>query len=88
MEVKTFDEKKLKALMKECDPYLLKYIEALKNSSASWERLTQEAIKKLRESAPNSDYAKCSKCGCQIESSLCGKCSFPTYDNTAKKHFA
>ena len=47
----------------------------------------RDACRKLLETAHNSDYAKCSKCGCQIESPVCGKCGFPTYDNTVKKHF-
>ena len=48
----------------------------------------QELETKLQNTSSSSDYAKCSKCGCQIENPVCGKCSFPTYDNTVKKHFA
>ena len=69
--------------------------EALQRVSVST-KWTDDAIKRvadylesaLQNTASNSDYAKCSKCGCQIENPACAKCSFPTYDNTVKKHFA
>lgn len=66
MEVKTFDEKKLKTLMKECDPYLLKYIKAQENNSANWKDIAQSAIKKLRESAPNIEYKQCPICNSKL----------------------
>ena len=49
MNVKTFDNERLKRLMADCDPYLLKYIEALKQNARGWEEISQKAIKKLRE---------------------------------------
>ncbi len=49
MQVKTFDDKRLKKLMAECDPYLLLYIEALKRNADGWRGISQKAIKKLRE---------------------------------------
>jgi len=49
MQVKTFDEKKLNKKLKECDPYILLYIKALKNNMARWQDVAQTAINKIRE---------------------------------------
>lgn len=51
MRVKTFDEERLKKLLVECDPYLLKYIEALKRNGDRWRDISQKAMKKLRGDA-------------------------------------
>ena len=48
MRVKTFDEKKLSKLLKECDPELLLYIKTLTKNSARWQDIAQKAIKKLK----------------------------------------
>jgi len=39
------------------------------------------------ELSDNSDYAKCKKCGREMKLQ-CTICSFPTFDNTVKQHFA
>ncbi len=47
--VHTFDEDKIRELIKNCDPYLCKYIQALQRVSDGWKRLTQEGLTKIRE---------------------------------------
>lgn len=48
MLVKSFNKKELKEHLKKCDPYILKYIEALKNNAKRWEDLAHFAIEKNR----------------------------------------
>lgn len=48
MKITTFDDKEIELLISQSPKLLQEYIAALKNSAKTWERLTQEAIKKLR----------------------------------------
>ncbi len=55
--VKTFDDKKVSQLIKECDPYLKQYIKAQKNIIDSGHNITSKAISKIRElSKQNKTY--------------------------------
>ena len=72
--------KELKVYRDECDEWRNTF-------DSGWNSAIDEVIK-LIERTHNSDYAKCTKCGGQIESPVCARCNFPTYDNTVKKHFA
>ena len=77
MTVKTFNGKELESHLKNCDPYILQYIKALKNDSKQWEDIAHTATEKFRASSSN-DYMKCpdQKCGGEthgeITCSICG----------------
>lgn len=49
MNVKTFDDERLKILRDEADPYLLLYIKALERNAKGWKDISRKAIKKLKE---------------------------------------
>jgi len=55
MTVNTFNEKELKQHLKTCDPYILQYIEALKNVAKGWEDVAQTALENIRASSSRSN---------------------------------
>ena len=54
MRVTTFNDEEIEKLIAQSPKLLQEYIIALKNSAKTWERLTQEAIKKLRDDTTKS----------------------------------
>lgn len=72
--------KRVDKLVKECDPYLRNYIRALKEVSDGWERLTKDAVAKLRQPNNNTKIEICHhakvkhiKCQCALESGDCAR---------------
>ena len=55
MRVTTFNDEEIEKLIAQSPKLLQEYIIALKNSAKTWERLTQEAIKKLRDDTQSYD---------------------------------
>lgn len=61
MVVKTFNDEKLHKLISESDPYIQKYIKALKTTSDNWKDIAYQSKSKLLAKSHNKDYAKCPK---------------------------
>ena len=59
IEVSVFDTKKAEYELMECSTIVKSYVDKIKINSENWKNITQEAIRKLRETAKElNEYKK------------------------------
>ena len=88
MVVKTFDDSKIATLIKEANPYLQKYIKALKGVLDKQKHLASDAISKIKDLQAENDRLKAELADslplqkvrdmmkCCMDSNFCAECRY------------